>query len=64
MSERVRVVKSLPQGNGLFEREHVADAESDVATIDVTILVMGSSVYVIDTGNTYILNSLKVWRPM
>jgi hypothetical protein len=60
----VRRTKSLPGGFGMIEAEFIVDVESDVATIDTTNLLMGSGVYVIDGGNTYVLDSQKTWRLM
>ena len=38
------------------------DTESDLSTIDVSNIVMGSRCYVINSGNSYALNSEKQWK--
>lgn len=38
------------------------DTESDLPSIDVTAAPMGSRCYVINSGKTYALNSLKQWK--
>lgn len=38
------------------------DTESDLSTIDVSNVVMGSRCYVINSGNSYALNSEKQWK--
>ena len=38
------------------------DTESDLSTIDVSNVVMGSRCYVINSGNSYSLNSEKQWK--
>lgn len=38
------------------------DTESDLPNIDVKAAPMGSRCYVINSGKTYALNSLKQWK--
>ena len=38
------------------------DEESDLSTIDTSSSPMGSRCYVINSGNLYVLNSVKDWK--
>ena len=42
-------------------KEFMLDTEEDISKIDVQSCIEGSSVYIISTGNLYILNSKKEW---
>ena len=44
--------------------EYWVDTEADVASIPVDSASPGSIVIVIETGNAYMLNSKKEWKPV
>lgn len=43
-------------------KELVADTYNDISKINVTSLAPGSTVFVIDTSECYMLNSKKEWK--
>lgn len=47
-----------------YNNEYFADTEADVASIPVQDAAPGSIVIVIETGNAYMLNSKREWKPV
>jgi len=61
----VQLTNPIKFDNGNMN-EYVVDHENELALVDPERLnlVMGSSVYVIDTDTAYILNGAKEWREL
>ena len=45
-----------------YVNEYVADKETELADIDISDCVQGSTCFVIENSSVYMLDSNKVWR--
>lgn len=43
-------------------KEFTVDVESDISKINKSQLAVGSTVFVIDTSTSYMLNSQRIWK--
>lgn len=58
------ILKTVGKTPNIPLKHFLCDEIVDIANIDTTYLPMGSTVYVINVGDTYILNSVKQWKKM
>lgn len=56
------ILKKVGKASNIPYHYFECDNESDLSTIDVAQAPMGSRCYVINTGKSYALNSLKEWK--
>lgn len=56
------ILKKVGESSNIPYREYVCDEVIDITLIDTKTCSMGSTCYVINTGETYILNSQKQWK--
>lgn len=56
------ILKSIGKASNVPYHYFECDNESDLSTIDTSRAPMGSRCYVINSGKTYALNSLKQWK--
>ena len=56
------VLRSVGKASNIPYHYFECDNESDLSTIDTSRAPMGSRCYVINSGKTYALNSLKEWK--
>lgn len=56
------ILKKVGKASNIPYHHFECDNESDLSAIDVAQAPMGSRCYVINTGKSYALNSLKEWK--
>lgn len=58
------ILRKIGNASNVSVYRYEADTEADMRAIDVSMAPMGSRCYIIDTGDTYALNSNKEWKPV
>lgn len=56
------ILRKVGNSTNIAVNQYEADTELDMKDINVQEAPMGSRCYVIESGNTYILNGSKEWR--
>ena len=56
------ILRKIGNADNIAVNQYEADTELDIKDINVQEAPMGSRCYVIESGNTYILNGSKEWR--
>lgn len=56
------ILKQVGHSYNIPIKKFECDDTIDISNIDKTNLTMGTEVYVINTGETYVLNSNKEWK--
>ena len=56
------ILEKVGEATNIATYNYVANTEAEVHDIDVNETPMGSRCYVIESGNTYVLNGSKEWR--
>lgn len=58
----MHVMKTVAKNPNISFREFVCDTVDELSEIDLSGAAMSSTCYVIETGETYILNGKKEWK--
>ena len=56
------ILEKVGETSNIATYNYIANTEAEVHDIDVNETPMGSCCYVIESGNTYVLNGSKEWR--
>ena len=56
------ILEKVGEATNIATYNYVTNTEAEVHDIDVNETPMGSRCYVIESGNTYVLNGSKEWR--
>ena len=56
------ILRKVGNATNIAVNQYEADTELDMKDINVQEAPMGSRCYVIESGNTYVLNGSKEWR--
>ena len=58
------ILRKIGNASNVSVYRYEEDTEADMRAIDVSMAPMGSRCYIINTGDTYALNSNKEWKPV